>query len=418
MTMTTPQTRATYSGILRRRGLAGLLGAAMIGRLTSGMVPFGAVALYSDQQRYTAAGLAFATFLIAGALTGPWRGRLVDRHSAVRVLPALTIPFVGLVTVAALTSSLPWAIISIAGFGLAAALSPPGGAVLRTVWTAISLTEDEKKALHSLDSVLEELTFVISPLVVSAIWVTASPRLATTIGGMTAAVSITLLILFAKVAGTGVWQAFTHLAPTAADPVVGDGVPKARRSLVRERNGIALLAPMAGLGLALGVVGVLMPAWAAQHYRPELSGVLLSVISAGGTLSGLVYGKVSLKPSRWVQYAAAGTLVAAGVITLAATQLLAVGLLATLIIGIGMTPMFIIGYLLVGDAVPRARLTETNSALRSAYNIGSGGGAASIGLLVTLTSIPLSLLATAAVVLTLSACSLLGSDIASTDDTV
>lgn len=415
MNSTSSNTGATYGGILRRRGLAGILGAAMIGRLTAGVVPFGAVALFSDSERYTEAGFAFATFLIVGALTGPWRGRLVDQYSAARVLPALTVPFVGLVVVAALTSSLPWAVVSIAGFGLAAALTPPGGAVLRTVWTVISRTDDEKKALHSLDSVLEELTFVLSPLLVAAVWFTVGPRVAVIIGGMSAVVGISLLMMFAKVAGSWVWEAFTQTNPSVAER--GSSGDRRTRSLVRERNGVALLAPMVGLGLALGVVGVLMPAWAGQDHRPELSGVLLAVISAGGTISGLIYGKVTAKPSRWIQYAAAGVLVAGGVVALAATERLVVGLLAALVIGVGMTPMFIVAYLLVGDAVSRARLTEANSALRSAYNLGSGGGAASIGLLVTLTSISLSLLATAAVVLALSAGSLLGSKLDGSGDT-
>jgi MFS family permease len=390
-----------YLPILRRRGMVGLLTAAMIGRLASGMVPFGAVAVFTERNQPTNAGLAFAVFLIFAAGSGPWRGRLVDRHGARSVLPALAALFAVAVCAAALSAAVPP--ICLAALAAAACLVPPAGATLRTVWTTIAASPQENRALHSLDSVCEEITFVISPLVTAAVWAILSPEWALAAGAGTAVIGTGLLLASARRAGTGVWRVFNP----APKPDTAAGPPASGRSLLIQRNGIALLAPMVGLGVVMGTVGVAIPTWAAARYTAELSGVVLSAISAAGVLAGLAFGKLTITAPRRTQYTAVGILTAAGAGVLALSDTLPAGIVAAALIGAGMTPMFIIAYLYVSDTVPAGRHTEANAGLGSAYNIGSGAAAAATGALLTATSTTLTLTAAALATVTLSFCALL-----------
>jgi MFS family permease len=395
--MSVPQSQ-TYRALLRRPGIVGLLTSAMIGRLASGMVPFGAVAAFTDQGRPALAGFAFAIFLIGVALTGPWRGRLVDRRGAGAVLPGLSVAFTVLVIIAAATlGRLP--VMALAALGLAACLAPPNSAVLRSVWTATARTDDENRALHSLDSVLEEVVFVISPLLTSAIWVTAGSRWALVVGAVAALAGTGLLVTVARTAGNHVWDVFQgHGSPPDQQPgATSSNRPRGNRAgIVRSRGGLALLLPMAGLGVALGATAVALPSWAKAHDSAAFSGVLLAVISAAGVLTGLFYGVRRVPGSRWQQYSGAVLVTALGVAVIALAHAPALAVLGTILVGAGMTPMFVVAYLLVGDAVPQAQRTEANAALGSAYNLGSGAAAAAVGTMMVATSVPTALIAAAA----------------------
>ncbi|WP_346278672.1 MFS transporter [Pseudonocardia sp.] len=379
----------SYRLLLQRPAIAPLLGAAMVGRLAAGMVPFGAVAMFTTGGQPTYAGLAFATVLLVSAFTGPWRGRLTDRHSARTMLPVFAIAFTGLVSIAAALSTVAPALCLMA-LAVAAALAPPASAVLRTAWTAIAESAQENRALHSLDSVLEEATFVASPLLTSAAWALAGARWALVAGGAAALIGTALVLVSARRAGGRVRAAFVdkrcESSPLRTAP------PPRFRSLLLTRDGVALLAPMFGLGIAMGAVAVVLPAWAGQYTTAEMSGVVLAVISAGGVLAGLVFGAVHFPGTPWAQYVTAAAVVTCGTALIAGTSHVAVTFLAATLIGLGMTPMFVVAFLLVGRVIPADRHTEANAALGSAYNLGSGGAAAAAGALLATTTTPVILI--------------------------
>ena len=396
----------SYVALLRQPGVAAMLATGIITRLASGVVPFGAVAIFTAQHRIALAGIAFAAFLIVTALSGPWRGRLADRKGPRVVLPVLAVVFAALVTSAALASRSRLPLLAVVTLTAAAALAPPTGPVLRTVWTRISISAEQNRALHALDSVLEEATYVVTPLMVSALWVYASPAWALVLGGLSTIIGTVLLLLIAQARGGDVWNVFSPGA--TPDPTESRRPARRRRSIIWSRNGLAILAPMIGLGTAMGVSSVAMPTWAGQHYHPALSGILFSAISAAGVVGGLIFGKLKPRLSAWAQYATLTILVAAGAAILAASATLAAGFAGAALLGLGMTPMFVIAYVLVGAGIPPERLTEANASIGSAYNIGSGTASAITGILITATSAAATLLTAAVAILALGCCALLG----------
>jgi MFS family permease len=77
--------------------------------------------------------------------------------------------------------------------------------------------------------------------------------------------------------------------PPAADP--DPDVPAPGRLGALRAPGIqTLVLSMLPVGFAFGAVEVAIPAFATDHGRPELAGLLIAIWSAGSAVGGLVYG--------------------------------------------------------------------------------------------------------------------------------
>src|SRR5262249_35257961 len=116
---------------------------------------------------------------------GPYKGRMVDRIGAARLLIPMVIPFAAAASGAALLAHSDIVLLFPPALVLttaAAVLAPPNSAVLRSTWTAIADNDAQNTRLHSLDSVVEEATFVVAPLLTSGIWLIIGPQWAVVIG--------------------------------------------------------------------------------------------------------------------------------------------------------------------------------------------------------------------------------------------
>lgn len=112
----------------------------------------------SLHRTYGAAGLVSAAATIAIAISGPWRGRLLDRMGLRRVvLPSILVavvcwsiaPFVGY-----------WSLLSLAA--LAGLFVIPSFAIIRQAVIA-AVPEDDRRTAISLDSVAVEMSFMVGP---------------------------------------------------------------------------------------------------------------------------------------------------------------------------------------------------------------------------------------------------------------
>lgn len=235
--------------------------------------------------RYSAAGLIVMAATVAQGISGPWRGRLLDRQGLRRtLLPSLII--VPLCWIVAPWSSY-WillALVIIAGL-----FAVPVFALLRQALLGAVEVRQRKQAL-ALDSVITEISFMAGPAL--AIWVA-------TLWG-TAWTLLTFQLM--SVAAAGVLFAanppLRHKAGVAAPPTTGTRwVSPAALGIL----GLTMATTIALTATDLTVVAGLRALDQATSI-----GWVLAIWGFGSAVGGLLFGAIQRPIGAWVVVAALG----------------------------------------------------------------------------------------------------------------
>ena len=225
---------------------------------------------------YGAAGLVTAAATVCIAVSGPWRGRLLDTRGLRRVvLPSLVVmaicwsiaPFVGY---------LPLLLLA----GLAGLFVVPTFSIIRQAVIAAVPDSDRRTAL-SLDSVAIELSFMVGPLIgvwAATIWPTAW-------------VLFTIEML-GVVAGVGLWLANPVMRVERADGDDADGNPAERlpRSAWFRPRFLAVCGAAAATTIVLSGCDIAIVAALRDFGQISLIGPVLAIWGLGSVIGGLVYG--------------------------------------------------------------------------------------------------------------------------------
>ena len=362
----------TYRRALSVRWVRWLIVAGTIARLSLGIVPFAILVLIVRRAGFLDAGAVSAIYLLVTALTGPWRGRVVDRAGFRLGVAGFAVIYawalVGLSLIGIHGGALPLALVLVL---VAAVTTPPASSALRTCWSRLMPEDDHIRTMNAFDSVLEEATFVVAPMISGGIVLTAGPRVALGVGAVVMLVGCILLWLVAMAAGIGSGGRAAHVPP---------GTRAGRtRGLLRTRSGLGIVSPIFGLGLGLGGLGLIVTAKAAEAGSIGLAGIILGGASAGGVVGGLIFGRLRVARGLAEVYALLGLWLAAAIAVLAAP----VGLFGTglvvVVAGLVETPLFTVAYVLVPKLLPKERATEGNVWIGSGFNFGAGVGAVVAG---------------------------------------
>ncbi len=271
-----------YLDVWRIPGARRLLLAGIVSRLGIGMTSLALLLLVQERTgTYTPGALASAVFALAGAAAGPIVGRAADRLGPTPVLlTAAVLHPLALVALVALAGA-PFGVV-VAASAVAGATYPPSSAAIRGAWNA--LTEPTTVHGHlratamAAETALFEVVFVLGPLGVALCIALAGPATA-----IYAAAAVTLMGTGALALGQVMrgQRAQHHTARTRGlGPLAVPAFP-------------ALLACTAGLGIAFGVAGVAVPAYATQfagHEASGTAGVLLAVWALGSATGGVWFG--------------------------------------------------------------------------------------------------------------------------------
>jgi MFS family permease len=220
---------------------------------------------------YSRAGLIAAIATIATAVSGPWRGRLLDRVGLRRVIAPSTA--VGLVC---------WAIAPWVGFwpllvlvGIAQLFVVPFFSIGRQAVIAAVRDEDRRTAI-ALDSAAVEVSYIIAP----AVAVIAASRWGTS--------WVLFWVQMLGVAG-GVLLWVVNPRIKALGEALADARPVARRTWFRlPFLGVCLAAASATLVLAGSDLAIV--AAVRSFGEQSLIGVVLALWGLGSLIGGLVYG--------------------------------------------------------------------------------------------------------------------------------
>ena len=266
---------------VRRLVLSGLLA-----RLPMGMVGLALLLLVRESGGgYGAAGAVSGAYFVATAVGAPIAGRLVDRRGQTRILlpRALMFPaLLGGVCALALIDA-PLALIG-AGAAAAGALMPPVGASLRSLWPRMFSDPDLRAAAYALEASLQEIVFVVGPLIVALLTSAVSPILALAVAAAAGGIGTTLIALAPPV------RAWRPEEDRHAGSILG----------ALESPGVMTIVSLSVcLGVGFGATEVGFPAFAEGHGGAELGSIPLALFAGGSLVGGLVAGaRVTVTPVR------------------------------------------------------------------------------------------------------------------------
>jgi len=165
-----------YVSILRRPGTLRFSAAGFVTRLPMSMLGLGVVLFLTLRgEPYAIAGTIAASGALASAAVSPFVSRYVDRLTQHRVLPVAALIAVVLQSVflALVLGGAPvwtW----YAAFALGEAFVPNVGSLIRARWAHVLDDEAEVRTAFALESVLDEVVFVVGPIlatVLAVAWV-------------------------------------------------------------------------------------------------------------------------------------------------------------------------------------------------------------------------------------------------------
>ncbi|WP_448135675.1 MFS transporter [Stenotrophomonas rhizophila] len=345
-----------------RFALAGLLA-----RLPLPMTGIGIITLLAQLRgSYALAGSVAATFVLTYALLSPQISRLVDRHGQSRVLPvatAISVFGMALLLAAAWRQAPAWTLF--AGAVLAGSM-PSMSAMVRARWAAMFRGQAHLQTAYSLETVLDEVTFIAGPPLAVGLSVAIDP-----LAGLFAAAVLLALGVAALVAQRG---SEPPLQPIDAGDRHGSALGVANVRL------LALL--MVAMGVIVGTVDITSVAFAEQRGVPGAASVVLSAYALGSCVAGLLFGAVSLRWPLRRLLLLGGVATALSTLPLLQVDSIAALAVAVLVAGVFFAPTMIVAMSIVERLVPAHRLTEGMTWLLAGLNVGVAMGAAGAGQIV------------------------------------
>ncbi|MCF3120082.1 MFS transporter [Streptomyces arenae] len=347
-----------YRTVIRMTGAA-LPVVSFLGRLPVAMIQFGSVLLVTETSGSLATGGIVACALALGQVTaGPFVGRLADRRGQRAVVLAFSL--VNAVAIAAYTlgavADLPTP--ALAALGVLAGATIPGIGPLaraRVVPLVRAKGGDDRLAgtVLSLESTMDELSFVLGPALVGLAAVAGNP-----------AYAFGAAALLVAVCGTGFALHPTGRTARALAP----STPRARgqrpglpRSVYVVRTGLVFL------GVLLGACGAGITALTEEVGQPGQAGLVYAAMGVMSAVTGLSMAALPERfglPARWRVTTAAAALL---VLPLVWTDSLPGLYVAVTLFGAIFAPNLITGFALTERAVPPQRLAEGMTFASSAF---------------------------------------------------
>ncbi|OIJ67597.1 MFS transporter [Streptomyces mangrovisoli] len=353
----TTSSRTGYGQLLRTPGAWTFLLPGFAARQPFAMLTISIVLLVQHTTgSYGAAGAAAAATGVSMALFAPYSGRLADRYGQRAVLlPGVLVHTVSGLTLTslALAHAPLWALF-VAAVPTGASV-PQIGPMVRSRWGVALKDSPLMSTAAAFESVTDELTFVLGPLLATALCTAVTPA-----AGLVTEASLTLVggLLFAAQKGT-------------QPPVAAAGHARVERGSALRIPGVrVLIVAFLGIGSVFGGMQVSLAAFTESIGSPGLNGVLYGVFAAGNMLSGIVCGALAWRvaPQHRLVVGYAALALTASALWTAHSALFLAGL--GLLVGMCIAPALITGYTLVEGLVPAGARTEAFTWLTGAVALG------------------------------------------------
>jgi predicted MFS family arabinose efflux permease len=358
-----------YAALFRAPSVRQVVIAGLLGRLPLGMVPIGTVLLVRGAgHSYAVVGAVVAALSVASAAAAPPVGRLVDRVGQARVLIPLALLFPAfLILLVWLANEGASALVLIVLASATGATLPPIGACIRTLWPSMLPAHALRETAYALEAWLQELAFVLGPVVVGAIAAFSSASMAMLASGAFGLV------------GT-LW--FSLTPPVRAVQGHQNAGPGSRGGALGSSGVRTVIFACVALGCAFGVVEVTMPAFAELHGTRSEGGFALACFASGSLIGGIWSGTRSAPLRPELRFAF--MLGALGVLLLPPLLAPSLPIVCVLMViaGIPIAPAFASSYGLVDRLALPGTTTEAFSWLSTAIVTGISLGTAVGGVVI------------------------------------
>lgn len=358
--------RPGYGQLLRTRGAWAFLLPGFAARQPFAMLTISIVLLVQHTTgSYGAAGAVAAATGVSMALFAPYSGRLADRYGQRAVLlPGVVSHSLAAVslTALALADAPLWALFAAAV--PTGASVPQVGPMVRARWGVKLKDSPLMTTAAAFESVTDELTFVLGPLLATALCTAVHPA-----AGLLTEAVLTLVggLLFAAQRGTQPEP--VSMLRARVEHASALSVPGVR----------VLIVTFLGIGSVFGGMQVSLAAFSESIGEPGLNGVLYGVFAVGNMLSGVVCGAIAWKvsPRRRLIVGHAFLALVASTLWIADSVLVLASL--GLLVGMCIAPALITGYTLVEDLVPSGARTEAFTWLTGAVALGQAAAVTAAG---------------------------------------
>jgi MFS family permease len=349
---------ASYSDLLKTKGVARIIAAQLTARFPSGMLSL-AFLLHVEQQTgsYGAAGLVLAATSLGQAVAGPLTSRLMGRFG---MRPVLITTLVVCVASVVAIGVLPLTVPMYMAIGLVCGLAtPPVQPAVRTIYPKM-VNSRQLTPLFSLDASAQEIIWVVGPVVTTFV----STQIGTVWG---------ILLAAALMVVGGIWF--------IASPELGRvRIPRSKRAFgkVLTRPPV-MLATIVGFLLIGACAAIEAGVVAAFGHGGAEAGIVLAIFSIGSLAGGLGFGHAPISPwstARRMFIVFFGTVLAAFSMEfwwLAVTLFIA---------GIGIAPALAVLFAIVSASVKFSDTAEAYGWVGTGQLIGAALGSALAGFLI------------------------------------
>lgn len=351
---------ARYRTVLTTPGAWGFFLPGVLARFPLGMTSI-SILLFVSVTRgdYGTAGALSAVSAIGYAVASPQLARVADRVGQRRVLVSCAVLCAvsgGAFVVSTLRDATPlWVLFVTAA--LMGTATPAIGSMVRARWSGLLDGSSLKGTAFALESLVDELIFIVGPVLATSLAVGVSP----------AAGLVSALVL---VCGGSVLLSLSRRTEPRHKP--GEHAGKSALFL----GPVALVAALnLCFGGMWGSVDMATVAFSGEQQQPFMAGILLAIYGIGSSVAGLVYGardwSAPLPRILWVST----LIMAVGILPMLLVHTFVGAGLVLLLAGTTSSPAMIAAMMLVVDGVPASRRTEAlawqSTALWLGVSIGS-----------------------------------------------
>lgn len=358
-----------YRTVLAHSGAWRFSLTALIGRLPISVSTLGIVLLVTGLgHSYGLAGALSAAFTIANGLSSVVQGRLLDRLGQAVVLPVVITAYAAGVLALVVSVESGWPIpASFAASFVAGAAYPPIGSVVRARWShVLSGRPGDVETAYALESVIDEVIFVIGPTVATVLATQWHPW---------AGLGLALL--------TGVPGTLALAAQRSSQPIPHPAHRVSGDRPAMPWTPVVLLACVSfALGSLFAAAEVSTVAFSSEQHAKSYAGVLLACWAAGSLVAGLVTGTLRWRRSPITRVRAGCVLLTLVMMPMTVVGSMPVMAVALFVGGFGVAPTLIALFSAIEQGVPSARLTEGIAISHTGLAAGLAPGAWFSGLVI------------------------------------